>query len=569
MTTNVDTETDVLVVGAGPTGLTMASELLRRGLRTRIIDESEAPTTLSKAIAVHARTLEIFDDLGIADEMLDRGVVLRGATMEAAGATIASVDFAALDTRFPFVLSISQVETEAVLDGLVTRHGGRVERKTRLTRLRDDGDRVEAVVVKDGAEEVVRARYVMGCDGAHSTVRKAIGATFEGHSYDALFVLADVRVDWDVSKDRITTFFAEDGIAACFPMKDDRWRIIATSPSSSSDVAPTIEALRDVTARRSRREPKMSDVAWIAAFRIHCRQVDRYRKGRVFLAGDAAHIHSPAGGQGMNTGIQDAHNLAWKLALVHEGVGRDILLESYEKERHAVGRALLRVTDVATKVGNLQGASLTAVRNQVARFAASFEPVRRQLAHNISELSVGYDESPLNGERMSSILTARLSDAAAAESPTVATRLTFRGGPRPGARAPDGRVRVLGATTTSSTFLAKIWSGRSFTLLLFDGRSPSAEGYATLSRTAERVRDTWGAHVRTLLITPGLTRPAALPANLEVLHDEGGLEERYGAQTECLCTYPPRPLRCLSKPARRRGGAARLPRHRPHEASLK
>ena len=529
-------DVDVLVVGAGPTGLTVTSELLRRGLSVRTIDQAEAPTTLSKAIAVHARTLEIAQDMGVADELISRGVKLLGATMWSKEERLANVDFAGADTLYPFVLSISQAETEAVLTSLLIKQGGSVERQKKVTRVREEHDAVVADVANLAAEstETIRAKWLVGCDGAHSMVRKAIGASFEGHPYEDVFVLADVKIDWDIARDRVTTFFDDDGIAACFPMKDDRWRVIIAVPAETTE--PTLALVEAITAKRAGRPAPMSDANWVAAFKIHCRQVDRYRKGSIFLAGDAAHIHSPAGGQGMNTGIQDAHNLAWKLALVHQKKGQDVLLDSYTIERHAVGAALLRTTDFATKVGTLKSPALVNVRNHVAKFLTGFDPVRRKIIEALSELSVSYDSSPLNSEHTSPLLAARLGETADGETPTVGTRLAFQAGPAPGARAPDGDVRL----GDDRVRLSSLWGKTKFTLLLFDGQSSSADGYDELQQIATDTRKKWGDHVSIYVVTPRADRPKELTDDILVLHDDGQeLEVRYGARTECLYLLRP------------------------------
>jgi 2-polyprenyl-6-methoxyphenol hydroxylase-like FAD-dependent oxidoreductase len=525
---------DALVVGAGPTGLTLASELIRRGLRVRIIDKSPAATTLSKAIAVHARTLEIMDDMGVASDLISRGVKLIGASMSAGGESIAEVDFGGLVTRFPFILSVSQKETERVLGDLVKKHGGTIERAVELTAITQDADGVDATLRNaDGREEKVRTSWLFGCDGAHSVVRKAIGATFEGHAYDDVFVLADVKVDWDAPRDRISTFFAEDGIAACFPMKDDRWRVIITAtPDTKSD--PTLDAVQAIMRMRTKKSVTLSDSAWISAFHISCRQVDRYRVGRVFLSGDAAHIHSPAGGQGMNTGIQDAHNLAWKVALVTAGVGTDLLLESYGAERHAIGKVLLRATDTATRIGTLHNSLQMSVRNHVIRFITSFDPIRRLLASEIAELNVGYAGSPIAKDQLHATAV-RIGHAASSEIPTFGSSIEFRAGPKAGSRAPDGRVTRAG----KSTPLSSILSGDAFTLLLFDGQGATTPGYETLARIAHKTRKKCGNHVRSFVVTPQRTRPAAIPDDIDVLIDEGELETHYASRTECIYLVRP------------------------------
>jgi 2-polyprenyl-6-methoxyphenol hydroxylase-like FAD-dependent oxidoreductase len=533
---------DVLVVGAGPTGLTLAGELLRRGLRVRIIDKAPAPTVHSKAVGVHARTLEIFEDLGIAEDLLSRGIQVEGATMHQGSQTIMDIDFHDLDTRFPFVLCVSQVETESVLTMLLERRGGAVDRGHELTSFVERDDGIDAVIRSGTQEEQVRASWIVGCDGAHSAVRHALGVSFEGHAYEDSFVLADVHIDWDTPRTRVSTFLAEDGLVAAFPLKcapdperpsSHRWRIVLTGAAALGD-APTLDQVRALTEQRVGKQVPMRDASWIAPFRINCRQVESYRHGRAFLAGDAAHVHSPVGGQGMNTGIQDAHNLAWKLALVVRGEARASLLDSYSSERHAIGKGVLTQTDRATKMGLMKGL-LVPLRNQAVRFATSFEYVRHQIVLNASELSVSYPKSPIVGEHRSSAFTARIGSAEAGETPTVGSTRAFAAGPGPGARAPDA---ALVSSDGRAMRLSQLWGGNGFTLFLFDGRSASEAGYEHLLAIAHRVRDRWGALVRTHVITRH-ERPGALPADVSVLHDSGELESRYGTQTECLYLVRP------------------------------
>jgi hypothetical protein len=257
----------------------------------------------------------------------------------------------------------------------------------------------------------------------------------------------------------------------------------------------------------------MSEPAWISSFRVHCRQVERYRHGRAFLAGDAAHIHSPVGGQGMNTGIQDAHNLAWKLALVQRGHGRPELLDSYHAERHGVARTVLQQTDFATKVGTLKG-FFVPIRNHVARFVTSFEPVRRRIVNETAELAVAYEKSPIVGEHM---------------------RAVFAAGPKPGARTPDGPVTCA---RRGPTRLSEICKGDSFTLLLFDGRkAPSRR--EELVRIAQHARARWGGRVAPYVVSTSGERPREVPDDVPVLFDSGELQARFGAEGDCLYLVRP------------------------------
>jgi hypothetical protein len=270
---------------------------------------------------------------------------------------------------------------------------------------------------------------------------------------------------------------------------------------------------------------------WLAPFHINCRQVASYRHDRAFLCGDAAHVHSPVGGQGMNTGIQDAHNLSWKLALVQQKRGRAALIDSYSIERHAVGKQVLRNTDIATRLGTLHGIAAS-VRNHMARIATSVEPVRRRMIQETAELTVDYATSPIVGEHTSSAFGVRIGRADAGEAPTISSRRSFERAPGPGARALDARV--------GKTRLSKLFDGRRFMLLLCDGRHASDGGYETLVTIAQRVEERYGDLVATFIVTPRADRPTEIPEDIAVLNDTlGELEDRYGAETECLYLIRP------------------------------
>ena len=532
------TDVDVLVVGAGPTGLTAACELLRRGLTVRVIDQAATPATTSKAIAVHARTLEIFDDMEIAEKAIEQGVKLGGLSVIAAGETVVSADLGELPTRYPFLLSLSQAATETLLLELLSARGVAVERGAKLVSLAQDGTGVTATVTTGTATQAIRASWLIGADGAHSTVRKVLEIPFEGTTYDERFVLADVKISANLRDDRVTTYFGDDGVLACFPMKDARFRLIASVPKDEKESPPTLEEVTALFASRSGLAGDITDPKWLARFRVHCRQVQRYRDDRVFLAGDAAHIHSPVGGQGMNTGIQDAHNLAWKLALVHTGKARGLLLDSYEIERHAVGAAILRSTDLATRVITLKGSLARSLRNEVARFMSSFELIQRKIAEITAELTVSYEASPLVREDRTGLLQGRIGTAAGGETPTLGAIREFDGGPRPGTRAPDGKVTLAGESG-AKRLLGVIDSTR-HTLLLFDGKSASKEGYARFVTVGQAVRDRFPGLVDVLVITPKNQRPAELPEGQAVLLDpDGELERAYAGTTECAYVLRP------------------------------
>jgi len=532
-----EAQTDVLVVGAGPTGLTLASELLRQGLTVRIIDAAEAPSPWSRAVVVHARTLEVLGQVGCVDALVARGTKVRGATLWSAGETLARVEFDELDTPFPYVLCLSQQETEAVLHDALVARGGAVERGVRLTSFRQDGTGVTARLLRGEEELTVRAAWIVGCDGAHSVVRKALDQPFEGSTYEERFQLADLKIDWDTRDDRITTYFADDGIVACFPLPGGRWRLVATDVGEATE-APTADEVEALFHRRTGSGAKLSDMVWSSRFRIHCRQVASYRDDRALLAGDAAHIHSPAGGQGMNTGIQDAHNLAWKLSLVHKGYARSKLLDTYHEERHAVGQSVLRGTDAATKVAVVRSAAARGVRDELARFLTSLEVVQQKVATELTELTVNYERSSLSLEHKTSVLQGRLGTAAGGETPTVASVRAFDKAPAAGRRAKDGHATVAGEPGTRSLFA--VLDARRFNVLLFDGRSDSADGYQRFAAIASVLAERFPDAVDVTVITPRTTRPAELPEKICVVLDpDGELEARYGATTECVYILRP------------------------------
>lgn len=347
---------DVLIVGAGPTGLTLAAQLQRYGLRFRIIDKLVDRGRESRALAVQARSLEILQQIGCADALVARGNTTARVMIHFDDRALVEVplgDVDASDTRFPFILFVSQAETEAVLIHHLHSTGVVIERGVELLGAEASGsDRVCVLRHSDGRDERILSKYVVGCDGAHSTVRKLAGIPFEGDAYPQDFLLGDLEVDGPLDRHSINAFPRGPGLAIFFPLGEPRsWRVIAMAVDQRKPTweevpaVATLSELQSIVDAATGGSLRLRDPAWITRFRLHHRQTQHYRAGSLFLAGDAAHIHSPVGAQGMNTGIQDAWNLGWKLALVVQGIARTDLLDSYEAERWPVGRFLLRVTD--------------------------------------------------------------------------------------------------------------------------------------------------------------------------------------------------------------------------------
>jgi len=533
---------DVLVVGAGPTGLTLACELARHGISVRIIDQAEAPSDTSKALGMHARTLEAFETMGVAEELVAKGVKVHGVNNYANGKRIVHLSMDELETRYPYVLSLPQSETERTLAQLLGRLGGSVGRPIQLSGFSQDQGGVTATLRHaDARQEEVRARWLVGCDGAHSMVRKALGLPFEGSRYEEAFMLADVRLEWELPDDEAHAFFSPDGIVATIPLPGGQHRLILDVPQEMADRDRTevgFEHVRAIMDSRGLGWVRAHDPTWVATFRIHRRMVPSFRVGRVFLAGDAAHIHSPVGAQGMNLGIQDAVNLAWKLALVTRGVGKPILLDSYQAERHPIAAATVSGTDLATRVVTLRNPVGQALRNQLAGFLSSLEVVQHRLTRAVSGLVVNYRRSPIVAEYRAGLLDTVMGDAAAAETPRVSDWRDFGAAPAAGDHAPDGPVFPPGGDASARLF--ELLRTPRHTLLLFDGRAATAAGYRNLAEIARRVRDRYRDLVVAHIVVPRDAPPQGLAWDGSVLLDpEGDLHHRYGAGSESLYLIRP------------------------------
>ncbi|TDR87332.1 FAD-dependent monooxygenase [Enterovirga rhinocerotis] len=362
---------EVLVVGAGPVGLTLAAELARHGARPRIIDRAPSPSPYCRAIGVTPRTLEIFEDMGVARDMTEAGLWLTGLRSIVGGA---ARDAMKPDLGLPYAeLGLPQYETERILTRHLARLGIAVERGVALSGLRQDDEGVSVTLSgPEGASETARFRYVVGCDGAHSAVRHALSIGFEGEAYPWPFMLGDVRIDWDLPYGMALRALrlVEGGppdmfIAIPLPEKG-RYRVSMLAPAGSASggsdhgiqdelPGPSLTDLQAVADDLVPERPRLSDLRWSSLYRISMRLAANYRVGRAFIAGDAAHIHPPTGGQGMNTGIGDAYNLAWKLARVLRGEAPAALLDSYEAERRPVGAAVVARTQAASESYGREG----------------------------------------------------------------------------------------------------------------------------------------------------------------------------------------------------------------------
>ncbi|MGW5572890.1 FAD-dependent oxidoreductase [Nocardia thailandica] len=380
--------TSVLVAGAGPAGLTAAIVLAEAGVDTVVVDRLAEGANTSRAAVVHARTLEVLDEIGVAGELCERGLEVPTFTVHDGPKTVATVEFGELPTAFPFTLMVPQNVTEEVLLDRLHRAGGRVHRPVTVTGLRQENGGVTVEYTgPDGTAGRLRAAYVIGADGMHSTVRDHAGIGFSGDTYPASFVLADVHMAWPRSREEVSLHLSPEGVTVVAPLPAvgaDRYRVVATVDSAPEH--PTREEIQALLAARGPAgEVTVTELLWSSRFRVHHRVADTYRAGRVLLAGDAAHVHSPAGGQGMNTGIQDAALLGRLLARVVAGAP-DALLDTYEADRRPVALEVVAFTDRMTRMATLGNRPARAVRNTALRLLTSLPPVRNGLAHRLAEL---------------------------------------------------------------------------------------------------------------------------------------------------------------------------------------
>jgi 2-polyprenyl-6-methoxyphenol hydroxylase-like FAD-dependent oxidoreductase len=426
----VDGNADVLVVGAGPTGLTLAAQLRALGAGVRIIDRQLDRVHESRALAVQPRTLEVLRGLGVAQTLVERGNDTSQLQLHAGDRVVAVrlFDVGLEDTAYPFLLFISQAETEAVLNDHLAEHGLHVERGVELVGFQA-GEQAVLCTLRHGDErtERLRARYLVGCDGAHSSVRRGAEIPFEGAAYPQTFVLGDLEVDGDLPRDLAHAFLGAGGMLFFFPLaRPASWRMLGMRPAGGEDeqerAGPTLAELQAIADAFTCSSLRLRDPVWLTYFRLHHRLAARYRAGRVFLAGDAAHVHSPAGAQGMNTGIQDAWNLGWKLALVAKGVADEALLDTYEAERRPIGSFVLRFTDRAARIATSESRILRLLRTQLAPRVAPLvlrsSRVRAYGFRTLAQLRIDYRHSP-----------------AVREGAPALNR-----GPKAGDRLPDARI---------------------------------------------------------------------------------------------------------------------------------
>jgi 2-polyprenyl-6-methoxyphenol hydroxylase-like FAD-dependent oxidoreductase len=617
---------EVLVVGAGPTGLTAAAELTRRGARCRIVDAASGPASGSRAFTLHARTLEIFADLGLIDDVLRQGRRVHRAGFYAGDDRLLNLTLDDLDAPYPYFVTLSQSDTEALLrehlrDRLAARTDvpvGGVEWETEVVGVEPVSEEVRVRMrASDGTVGEQAFAYVVACDGAQSTCRDALNLPFPlaggpragrdtpSRASDAReLVLADVQMDWPHEPTTAAAHLSEHGFFFGAPLPGEgMWRVMTERSTARPDEADRAAeaqsavpasgdgAPRDVPPERSTAGdpadplslvPTAADVrtaaervvsapvdvgraVWSSFYRVESRCLDRFRSGRVFFAGSAAHLHSPLGGQGMNDGIQDAYNLAWKMALDLREAVEPVLLDSYDPERRPEAERVIAKTDRFFRTVLLQNAVTRAVRNQAAGLLGTVTPMRELLERRIAMLEATYDRSPVVGQAASGALqSSGVGDAVQG----VQRWRAFGDGPAPGARAPDvpltdeHREEENPGTANPGTanpgggnpgedpnkgdrLFDVLHATTKHVLLLFTGSDPDADVQQRLWDVGETVRTHFGAYVRTRVVGPtpeARVRPQGvrLDEDFDVLADDGAAaHQRYGARSHCLYLIRP------------------------------
>ncbi len=400
-------KTDVLIVGAGPTGLALACQLIRHNIDFVVLDKKETTTPFSKAIGVQARTLEIYEQIGLADKLIALGAKAEKARMIVGGKVRGEADFAEFGkgmSAYPYVLIVEQGKHEKLLYDFIRSNGRDVRWQTALENFSQNHSGVTANIKNAAGDvETIEAKFMVGCDGAKSPVRHSLGLTFEGSTFERMFYVADVEIDWDFGHDALMAFLMKNNLLAFFPMVGERqWRIVGTFPDEfAGDEGEVLyEEIETQIKKDSQIALDITKVNWFSTYKVHTRHVNKFSNGRCFLAGDAAHIHTPAGAQGMNTGIQDAYNLAWKLAFVVKGKASTDILETYNLERLENAKNLLKTTDrffnLVARPEPVMSYLRTHVFPYIAGTAFSIGAVKKFIFPRISQIGINYRKSSLS-----------------------------------------------------------------------------------------------------------------------------------------------------------------------------
>jgi 2-polyprenyl-6-methoxyphenol hydroxylase-like FAD-dependent oxidoreductase len=540
----------ILVVGAGPTGLSLACFLAQQGVVADVVDKDDGPSEGSRALGVQTRTLELLHGLGVTDQLVSSGVELTGIEARDKRDVIWSAELADANrplTRFPNILALPQSLTEEVLLERFRQLGGDVRWHMQLEGLSEDEAGVAAKMASTDGVTTRAYDWVIGCDGANSDVRRLLDVDFEGEpGRESWWLVADAKSSRpEADAPRMTVFLAGKVPFAVVPLPEKgHCRLLLPRVANLQDRAsePTfsLDAIRQMVDERTGVEFEIEEILWQSSFAIHGRLAATYRKGHILLAGDAAHVHSPVGGQGMNTGIQDAANLAWKLGLVARGEADDRILDTYEEERRPVAEDLLHATDRATSFMSSDNGLFSSFRRMLTKFALNTGRFKTGFARRLAMLDVSYarKDNPILDEDRDGPFEPLVNRNDEREQPRLADWRDFNRGPEPGDRAIDVEFAERGVQRRLYDYLHTDCS----TLLLFDGEETSVPGYRNLRAIAKDCSNTIPGFLEPVIIV----RQGEEPESLEqqgsarvILDADGYLHRAYHARSECLYLVRP------------------------------
>ncbi|TWU07269.1 Pentachlorophenol 4-monooxygenase [Symmachiella macrocystis] len=504
MMNKTSADSPVLVVGGRTTGLMMAAELARHDVAVRIIDKSPGIDPHCRATVLHSRSLEILHSLGIVDDIVACAQPLHGVSLYVNGEPRGRSEEMPVDSPFPLSLGLPQSTTESILEKHLNDLGVFVERNTQLTSLEQSADKVRARLLHyDGRAEVVETPWVIGCDGAHSTVRHQTEETFPGDADPYPYLLADVVMDGPLEPGDVYIFLHDDGELFLFILNEGR-RMVVANVAKETDISrdPTCEQVQELVTQRSQHDFHLSDPRWLTHFHINYRLAPHYRHGRTFLAGDAAHVHSLLGGLGMNTGIQDAHNLAWKLALVMRGVAPATWLDTYETERRQVAEDVIATTKLATQNAELFAELSSTDREKLVPHMFVPEGEKMRVRNHEEQIDLDYRSSSICFEPEEG----------------------FANGPHPGARALDSPIHLDGQLCQFYDLLRSSKHG----LFLFAPASSQGTVSTELTTAAEAAARDHGDWIAVHLVDDW-NGESTVPSNVTPIEDpQQTLRQRYG-----------------------------------------
>lgn len=500
----------VLIIGAGPTGLMMACQLALHGISFRIIDKKPERTQTSNAAVLHTRTLELLDHMGIADRFIKLGVRCKAFRIHGAdGQLLAEIPLERVDSRYLFSLFLSQSETERILNEYLEELHGHVERSLELIDVRQENRKMIATVKHaDGKLETIESDWLIGCDGYHSTVREKCGILLSGEDLPEEYLVGNFQLESELSQDKGDGFLGKSQLLACFPLGANTYRVVVNLGNQTVSTNISEEEVKQIIHNRSKGIFKVISVAYLSPFWIHSKMVEKMRQGSVFIAGDAAHVHSPAGGQGMNTGMQDAYNLAWKLALVIKGQADPSLLESYQAERYPVIKGIVNRTEIMTKVGLTKNVLWYYLRDfSIKNILGRCDFLQKKAANFFTQLSIHYKQSPI-----------------------IDYQAAWKwGAPQPGDRAPDVLIE------SSFRRLYDYLRNPQHHLLLFTGDVIKDNELMQMQEILKEIQQNYSKTVNCFIISP-----KEIPVLTNVLVDRDlSLHKRYGFDRAGLCLIRP------------------------------